>query len=358
MEFVVGLMSLVFQIAVVAWAIRLVVRMRKLRGTDPFGDPDWAKRPAFSAQDAASQILIAAGLFLAQGTVLIANQRAGEPIAQHLVVLASAALVFAAAYRYRSPILLAVAGAETMSWWIAALAHWTGRSNAGALPMGILLIAVVLWCAGRISETIARNERFANVYWVLGVITITLVLFVLSTQAGMTMLSEAVGIGTQRITSNATITLAALSLAAIGIAWHRGALHRLETVWLAAVVSAMTALTFLPLRYHDVLEGTFGGTATLSGDATAWAVVLNLLLLSGLLGLALLGYARREDGLITLSAILLFVFVVVKYFDWLFKLLDRGVAFIGAGAVLIAAGLLMERARRMAIGAMEGGVHE
>jgi hypothetical protein len=92
---------------------------------------------------------------------------------------------------------------------------------------------------------------------------------------------------------------------------------------------------------------------SLSSTGLAIGIWLNLVLLAGLTGELFLGYQRKVNWEVNLAAGLLFLFVVVKYFNWLFKLLDRSIAFTLAGVLFIAIGWLMERGRRMVIASME-----
>lgn len=360
MSAVLGILSFVLQIALVVWVVRFFLRMRKTAGADPFADPDWARRPAFSATDAASQLLLSVGLVLTLAAVAVVNNRAGQPVEQHVPMLVFATLFFAAAYRYRSPITLTVASALAIGWWFVALFEWTSDTGyAVAAPAGLLFFGVALWGAGRVSESFERHERFANVYWVLGMLVIATGLFTLSTQGGLDMLTnlETATLSDWRIAVS-TLLLALLAVSALVASRIRKTASIGEVVWLGLVVMAMTTSALIPLKAADVSKGGFETTPVLSAAGVTWATAFNLLLLAGLIGLAFLGYQRREDRLITLSAILLFLFVAIKYFDWLFALLDRSVAFIGSGVLLLGAGLAMERGRRFALKAMEADSDE
>lgn len=348
MEFAYGLLSFALTIAATVWFVRFILRLRKSAGTDPFLDPDWSMRPAFSAADTARQLLLACGVALLQIGFTVFNQRMGHPVPYHALVLVFVAVFLGAAYRLHAPVLLAIASADAFIWWFTALENWTDTDYAASAAAGATFLGITLWFAGRVSDTYPRNERFAKVFWALGMLATTITLFFASTRDGLDVLAD---LGAQTLrdwrVGVSAVVLVVLATAAGAFAWKRRATHLGELAYLGVVAATLLVYAFFPL------SGTGGSGTYVAPTEAAWALVFNALLLSGLVGLAFIGYARREDRLITLSAILLFVFVVTKYFDWLFSLLDRSVAFIGAGVILLGAGALMERGRRYALKALE-----
>ena len=126
------------------------------------------------------------------------------------------------------------------------------------------------------------------------------------------------------------------------------------------LVLAAIALGVVALLRGRMSLAEFAGFATVAVGLVVYAVVpdsallvLNALLLGILVGLLFLGYVRREDWLVTFATVLLFIFIVVKYFGWAMSLLNRSVAFLAAGVLLLVIGWLMERSRRYLIDKME-----
>ena len=91
----------------------------------------------------------------------------------------------------------------------------------------------------------------------------------------------------------------------------------------------------------------------LSASGVLWAIILNVLLFGEIMGVILAGYGRKEKWLINLGVFFLFIFILVKYFDWFFDFLDKSVFFIGAGILLFAVGWFMEKGRRYMLAEMK-----
>jgi len=183
---------------------------------------------------------------------------------------------------------------------------------------------------------------------------------VLSSQGGIALIGNKSVVGPFAVSWKLGVALGALfvvAAASLALAALRKAVSRAETAAIGVVLAVMLLLSVAPPKgassgeFFAIFGG--GGTTTLTAVGTAWAALFNVLLLAALLGLVFLGYERREDWLVTFGAMLLFVFVLLKYFDWLFSLLDRSIAFVGAGLLFLGVGWLMERGRRSIIAAME-----
>lgn len=72
----------------------------------------------------------------------------------------------------------------------------------------------------------------------------------------------------------------------------------------------------------------------------------NVLLLVVEIAVIALGWRRLETGLVNLGLLAFFVHLMTRYFDVFGTLLKGGLAFIGAGIVLVGGGWLLESARR------------
>jgi hypothetical protein len=264
------------------------------------------------------------------------------------------------AYRLRAPLLLAFGVLATYLWTGLWLARWAPTSTARPVVViaGLGLLAVSLWALGRIHDLDERTQRFGFVYWLLGLFGLIAILFWASSQWGMSTIGG-IGLGTIVSTSwRMGLGLGALLLVAAGLLVYW--VVRDRRAWPEALGLAVLAVAFALFALVPPTTGSSGyadpfsgGTFKLTAGGMAWAVAFNILLLGGLLGIVALGYARREDWLVNLGAVLLFLFVLVKYFDWLFTFLDRSLAFVVTGLLLVGVGLAMERGRRLVIKAME-----
>ena len=71
-----------------------------------------------------------------------------------------------------------------------------------------------------------------------------------------------------------------------------------------------------------------------------------MLLLAVEIAVIALGWRRLETGLVNLGLLAFFIHLMTRYFDVFGTLLKGGLAFIGAGIVLVGGGWLLESARR------------
>jgi uncharacterized membrane protein len=72
----------------------------------------------------------------------------------------------------------------------------------------------------------------------------------------------------------------------------------------------------------------------------------NLFFAAMLLALIYTGYRKRETFYVNLGIFWLIVFILVKYFDFFWKLLPRSLFFLAGGILLVGAALLLENKRR------------
>jgi uncharacterized membrane protein len=78
----------------------------------------------------------------------------------------------------------------------------------------------------------------------------------------------------------------------------------------------------------------------------SYAIVFNLLLLAGILGLIFLGYFQGTGYLVNIALVFFGLLVIGRYFDFTWDLLPRSVFFIVGGLLLLGVGILLERLRR------------
>ena len=58
------------------------------------------------------------------------------------------------------------------------------------------------------------------------------------------------------------------------------------------------------------------------------------------------GYSNGDIRIVNMGLFWLAVFLVAKYFDWFFMLLDRALFFLIGGVIFVAGGILLEKQRR------------
>lgn len=330
------LAALVLIVIAIARAIVHAVRNPDGR-EDPFANPRWFMFPTLSLTDLLRQLYAVIGISLVVTALTLVAQLAGLAIPPRHLALVGCALAIAGAYFQKAPLLLGFGVLGAFGWWLAVAESASTGVSARLAIIGFALLGCIAWLLGRTHDAERDSRRAGFVYWVLGAAALVWLLFGASSYDS----------------ANAFVGVRASTVRGVEL-W----------AWLAVLVVLLAGAVWLALRRRAVLIPELGWllglaalfvvfAATPEASDNLWAAIFSAVLLASLVALAYLGFARREDWLVTVSAILLFVFVVVKYFDWVFTFMDRSLAFVVAGLLFIGFGFAMERGRRRILAAME-----
>ncbi len=118
---------------------------------------------------------------------------------------------------------------------------------------------------------------------------------------------------------------------------------------LAAVVFVLLSGTFFAVLPDD-------SSSTLSSRTdfeTPFAVFSNLFFVAFAIGSIAAGLSKRSPFAINVSLFFLAAFILTKYFDWFFDMMDRALFFIFGGALLMFGGWFVERRRRNLVRSLE-----
>jgi uncharacterized membrane protein len=252
------------------------------------------------------------------------------------------------------PALVAAAALVYAQRWLAALrvAGWT----------------LLIWCA----FTLVADEFLARP-WSAGEPLALLQLYAFAGIAlyivGRAMESSA------RLAEYAppVVMTGAIGAAAAWFALSFPELHRLGTfgalpspAWLAATVALLILVAALMVwRYHDTPLGSLplyrkGAFVWLMlaaalavagllahGEFPGWAALgYNVLAFAGALWMVLTGVDRGERRIVNLGIACFGALILARYVDTFWSLLDRSYFFMVGGALLLGAGVMLERARR------------
>jgi hypothetical protein len=219
---------------------------------------------------------------------------------------------------------------------------------------------LILYALGRLHENEMRWRRFALVYLVLGIIPMTLALYIFSTKGGLFILENmtkgASFLDSLQITLSLLvlfISLAGAMLYAIGIKLMSP--FELFAVLLLTVLFGAMALLPQQTMFPQAPPSFFTvGGSELSSNGVLWALIFNLAIFFEIIGLMFLGYFRREIWLINLATVFMILLIFCKYLDWSYPFLDKSIFFIVAGILLFAVGWFMEKGRRYMISNIKG----
>lgn len=352
-----SILSFIFWPIVIIGLIVFFAR-RKKKGTHPADDKDWYLRLALSKEDAVSQFFLLLSILFFGVTLLAFNKDFGDPISWRTILFITSALGLISAYYLKTLYSLAFGLVGITTWWGAQAAEWIQGKNIkiSAVFAGLVFVALLFYALGHLHERERKWKRFALVYLILGIISITGVLFFFSTKPGLSILGEITkGVsffGSWQIVLSLFMFLAAL----VGVTFYtmiKKLISPFEFFAVLLLTLLSGAIALLPQQNIFLQAGSsynlYSGGQELSNSGVLWAVIFNFAIFFELLGLIFSGYLRQETWLINLGALFLFLLIIAKYFDWFFTFLDKSVFFIGAGILLFVVGWFMERGRKYMI---------
>ncbi len=352
-----SILSFLFWPIVIIGLIVFFARRRK-RGAHPANDKEWYLQFALSKEDAVSQFFILLSIFFLGVTLLAFNRDLGDPFSWRTILFITSALGLVSAYYLKVFYALAFGLIGITAWWGAQAAEWIQGKDikTSAILAGLAFVALLFYSLGHFHEREMKWKRFALVYLVLGIISITGVLFFLSTKPGLSVLGEMTkGVsffGSWQIILSLFIFLAAL----VGVAFYsmdQKLMSPFEFLAVLLLTLLFGVIALLPQQSLFLQAGRsynfYSGGQELSSSGVLWAIIFNFVIFFQLLGLIFSGYLRQETWLINLGALFLFLLIIVKYFDWFFTFLDKSIFFIGAGILLFVVGWFMERGRKYMI---------
>ncbi len=286
-------------------------------------------------------------VFFSGVTLLGINADFGDPLSWRIIFFAMTALGIGVAYYFKTVFSLLFSVVMLSVWWGAQSFQWIDLPGIEPLSLyvGYILYAALLVVLGRI------DQKFGSVYSLFGTLFLMGSLFFFSLQSGLHALvglSDGLSMtGSWQMVVSYAVLLGGLSMALI-----RARLPMYENLVVLAHVVFYLFLLILPpfLLFVDY--------DTLSSEGLFMAILFNVLILAQLIGIIALGYYRRASWMINMGVIGMFLFILVKYFDWFFTFLDKSLFFIGAGLLLFGVGWLMERTRRRMIADIDPIPHE
>jgi hypothetical protein len=349
----VGLSVLLWPLVLVLLALGLVRRRQTLTGSASWGlglPPGDTLAEVF--------LVIAVGFV---GMALVGFNRdlgLGFEWRALLLIASLVALLTAYVFDVGWPLLLGLVG--TSGWWGAQAQQWIADSHvrAATLITGLGLLALLFVTLGALEARATGARPRAGAYAVSGLAGVVGTTFMLSTTNGLTELER--GLRGQPPWTSPPL---ALSLAVIAgglvlvllLAAGLRALGGLEMVALVVHAALFAALTVVPPESLIVPSPARRMWIPAGPDFTdvgmAVAAGCNVLLFLQLVGIMVIGHTRHQAWLVNCGALFLLMAVVAKYFDWFFAFLNKSLFFLGAGAILLVVGWLLEISRRRMVAA-------
>ena len=315
---------------------------------------------ALSKEDAVSECFFLLSLLFLGVTILSFNRELfNSYLLWHSMIFITSAIGIIGAYYFETLYAFVFSLLGIVIWWMVKAGEWVNVPDKIDIKMVSLyalfaFIAILFYLLGRAHNQKSIGwKRFSLVYSVFGLLFITAFLFIFSTEFGLNLLDT----GTMGIAIFASwqivVSLLLLLVSIIAAAIYnlsRKLILKWEILGIAVFTLFFFVMIFLP---EQVISIDSYGRGGLSGSGILWAIIFNVLLFGEIMGVILAGYGRKEKWLINLGVFFLFIFILVKYFDWFFDFLDKSVFFIGAGILLFAVGWFMEKGRRYMLAEMK-----
>jgi hypothetical protein len=344
---------------------------------------EWYDKSFLSKEDFVGQIFILFSVILANIAFWLINNETGRIVDGGTIFLISSLIGLIIGYYFKAIWTFVLSTAGLVLWWFYQAAIWATQaiiySGASSAPMNygskvlispsfprygetvkpisfiaaFIFIAIIFYLLGRILESKEIYKRLAKFYSFFGLISITGVLFIFSSNFGLELIEGATkGImffNSLEITISFAFFLGILAVLLI-FSFKEKLVFFQEVMAAGFLVMFFMIIALLPQQ--SIFITSFSRYSSyhqfFSATGIFWALIFNCLVFFEILGIVFLGYLRRQNFLINLGAVSLFLLIIVKYFDW-FGNLAGGAFLIGAGILLFVVGWSMEKGRRYMI---------
>jgi len=353
------LVILVLVVWIIVRVILHFVRGGKSRNKE-IGSKNWYLQMSLSREDAVSQLYFFLALGFLGITLFTFNRNLGQPFEWYTILLVTCIAGMVTAYYFKVIYALAFSLMGIIVWWVAQASNWATAKDiqTSAIFATVAWLALLMVVVGTLHEIKPLYKRAATVYEALGILVTAGIFFFLSSNMGLetfqSFLNGKPFYSSWQLSISLLVIFAILGFAVI-YAYGKKLLHGQEAITIALLSVVFMVVAFLPqlkireaVNYYDY-SSLSGGVGSLTAAGAFWAMVFNVMTLLGLLSVMLAGNLRRETWQINLGALLLFIYVFVKYFDWFYTFLDKSVFFIGAGILFFVIGFFMEWARKRVI---------
>lgn len=278
-------------------------------------------------------------------TLFAINRNFGSPLSWSPILISVSLVSILISYLHKSSLTL-LFGLITFyigwnSWVIGN--QWgieTGRIIS-FIAMQIYL-ALLYFSLGSLNLNHLKYKNFYQIYTTFGMFIVFIILFSVSTKSGLSLLGSLTQTGKLFASLKLSFSTIGLGIAALVITAIAHLRNKLNSWELSGVV--LVGLVFTLLALSGPQQWFVKNMLTSSG--MLWLFVFNIILFAISVGYILMGLVKNEEWPINLGVVLVSLFIIVKYFDWLFTFLDKSIFFIGAGLLMLGLGLFLERGRK------------
>ena len=201
-----------------------------------------------------------------------------------------------------------------------------------------LALGLALYGIGSVHSRFDRLKLYTFRYQLFGLILLFVMMYVLSFK-GVYRESAMINWDPQLLPSAFIIAFSiAVAVAVISVVWSLTIDARRKKTSFILSADLLALLLFTAVGYL-ALYLPFKSPVTN-------AVIFNILLFAGIIGLVFLGYFRGAGSLVNIALFFFGLAVIGRYFDLAWDLLPRSAFFVLGGLILLGVGILLERLRR------------
>lgn len=329
----------------------LLLSLRKQHKISVDEDVNWHISMAYSPEHSLSQLLHAMAWAFAGVFLLALNRDFGSLVEWQTINLFMAIIGIALAYYWKTLYLFVLSIVGLISWWGLQFGQWSTELSIQPIMVisGWVLIGISMYCIGQLLRLKNNWKRFGFILTLMSIILVIGILYMFSIKLGIKSF-EKLTVGNAFYTDWHTllgvIIIIILAFATLFYTLRKKAISIFEAIFLFLIVMLFTMFTFVGPQQTLIINSAYSYLYELNSLGSILAILFNILTFVSVLGVIFSGYIRRESWIINYGALLMFLFIILKYFDWFFDFLDKSLFFISAGLLMLFIGFFMEKGRR------------
>lgn len=300
---------------------------------------------SFSKEHGLSQVFFLLFLCFFGIALFKINNDSGLLFSWQSIVFILVFTAFLLTYLFKNILTLILGLIGSIVWWIGASREWVYAKTEGGdiqtlvFLVGAMFIILLYYIGGTLHKIDKKFARFAYIYRAFGMFPIIAALFYFSTRVGSSTL-ESLSVGLPFYSSWQISAFFAFFIFSIIVSvmysHSRKAISLFESAGIFELVLFFFSLLFIPYSAYSSYSA-FSGFPP---------VIFSVILFLNLIGMIGIGYEKKDIWHINFGVLFLFIFIIVKYFDWFYSFFDKSLFFISAGIFLFILGWFMEKGRK------------
>jgi uncharacterized membrane protein len=283
-----------------------------------------------------SSIIVGASIFIVAQTYHV---EAGAPWLVLLWLLA----ILPLAYLFRMNSVMGLSILVFFIWInLEFLELLGGYGNTILLIVTNLIYGIFLYSLGGLHELSKKTKSLAPAFRLAGASVILITTLVLTTLPLTQYLDRDLSESGLFLLSMFIFSVIAIAASTANLAFNK---DREKLFKVGETAGAILLLLFGFFYLLAPIEESF-----------LYYLLFNVVFLAEIVGFTILGVKTRKGSLVNVSAIMLAIFLLIRYYDFAGSLMDMACVLMGAGAVLLGGGYVLEKKRSELLKKMrEGG---